>query len=119
MAKSTKRRKPRPRQDFIVYELAEAALFEAIRPQLRLLALDYAHHFGADVAGHVADFAEAIFPKAERILARARPPARCLATPTFGPSARSGPRGGVRRIARQHRPRRAYPFQRRGRSLGP
>ena len=57
-------------QDWIDYEPTEAALFEALRPELRLIALDHAHHFGAEVAGMTDEIAEAAFPKARAELHR-------------------------------------------------
>ena len=55
-------------QQWIDYELAERALFEALRPQMRLIGLDYGRQFGARVADMVDDMAGAIFGAAERIL---------------------------------------------------
>ena len=55
-------------RDKIPYEAAESLLFNRINPEAKLIALDHAHHFGADVADMVNDVAEAIYPKAVSIL---------------------------------------------------
>ena len=105
------------RQDFIPYELAEAALFEALRPQLRLLALDYAHHFGADVADRVADFAEAIFPKAEQILAE-HGHRRVFGDAHLWAKCQKWAAWWCEKIERQHRPRPHTRFSAEAAALG-
>ena len=50
--------------NWIDYGEAEAALFEALRPELRLIALDHAHQFGADVADMASEIVDAAYSKA-------------------------------------------------------
>ena len=45
------------RRDWIDYGQAEAALFEALKPELQLTTFDFARQFGADVAVMVDDVA--------------------------------------------------------------
>ena len=54
--------------NWIDYGEAEAALFAALRPELRLIALDHAHQFGAAVVEMVDDVAAAAYTKASNIL---------------------------------------------------
>lgn len=56
------------RQDWIDYGQAEAALFEALKPELQLIASDHARQFGEDVAETVEDVAATVYPKAVAIL---------------------------------------------------
>ena len=53
---------------WIDYRLAEQSLFDAMLPELRLLAADFGHNFGEDAADMVDDFAAACFYKAACIL---------------------------------------------------
>ena len=59
---------PPHQTNWIDYPKAEAALFSAIRSELRLIAIDHQHHFGAEAVRMVNQIAEAIYPKALDIL---------------------------------------------------
>ena len=59
---------PPHQTNWIDYPTAEAALFAALRPELRLITLDHEHHFGEEVTLMVDEVAEAIYPKAAAIL---------------------------------------------------
>ena len=59
---------PPHQTNWIEYPTAEAALFAALRPELRLITLDHEHHFGEEVTLMVDEVAEAIYPKAAAIL---------------------------------------------------
>ena len=59
---------PQNHPGWIDYEQAEAALFEALQPELQLTALDHGHHFGEDVGDMVDEVAELLYPKALGIL---------------------------------------------------
>ena len=56
------------RPDWIDYKPAEAALFGAIKPELRLIALDHIHHVGPELVGMVDAVAAAAYTKATNIL---------------------------------------------------
>ena len=59
---------PPHQTNWIDYPKAEAALFSAVRSELRLIAIDHQHHFGAEAVRMVNQIAEAIYPKALAIL---------------------------------------------------
>ena len=59
---------PPHQTNWIDYPKAEAALFAALRPELRLIAIDHQHHFGAEAVRMVNQIAEALYPKALAIL---------------------------------------------------
>ena len=59
---------PSQNPGWIDYPHAEKMLFDALRPELELTALDYGHHFGEDVGDMVDEVAETVYPKAMGIL---------------------------------------------------
>ena len=53
---------------WVDYQTAEAELFKAIRPELRLIARDHAHQFGVEVGELASEVAEAAYSKAAAYL---------------------------------------------------